>query len=368
MTEPPTLYATVKVEGQDVTDLAVRIEVDERDTHADSAHVVLGDGSLVLCDVVHEGQKVEIDLGRSDEHAVVFRGIVTSVTSHFPVVGSPVVELFAQDSLIALAFRPRTKRWSNMTVSAIVRQIALANSLVPGTIAPGEDAALPEERPAQQVAETDLAFLGRLARAYDSKVYVDHSTPVDSLNFVANQTLQEAAPIPQTLEFNSTLVEFRCSFDAWAADPEEALVTTDPATGDMIEVEEVLFQPDDATWVPDPTRIARLGDAATRVAALIASSAGTRARLRDIWRTPPRAAGAPSRGSGDRAGVHGDRLRRRGQTGRGRATGSIWLQPRKRVEVIGYGGRWSGVWYLARVRHTFDFVTRNYVTSFVCVR
>jgi hypothetical protein len=46
----------------------------------------------------------------------------------------------------------------------------------------------------------------------------------------------------------------------------------------------------------------------------------------------------------------------------------VWLRPRKRVEVIGYGGRWSGVWYLARVRHELDIQRRRYVSSFVGVR
>jgi len=366
MTET-TLFASVKIEGQELVDYVVRIVVDESDTRADVARVTLADGNLVLCDVIHEGQKVEIDMGRSDEHALVFRGVTTSVTATFPRVGSPFVELVAQDSLILLAMKPQTKRWV-ANVSSIARQIALANSLVAGTIAPGEDAAFTEDHPAQQVAETDLAFLQRLARAYDSKLYVDHSNPVDSLNLVSNQSLLDATPLQQTLVFNSTLQDFRVGFDAWAADPEEHVVTTDPDSGDRVTVDETLFRPDDITWTPDATRIARLGDGAARVTALVGASAGARARMRDVQRVPPRLVGAPPRAASEHGRAHGDRLRHRGHTGRGRASGSIWLQPRARVQVQGYGGRWSGTWYLTRVRHELDLVLRTYACSFVCTR
>ena len=360
--------ASVKVEDQELVDYVVRVQLEESDSRADVVRVTFADGNLVMCDVLHEGQKVEIDMGRSDEHALVFRGVATSVTATFPRVGSPFVELVAQDSLILLALRPQTKRWGGTNVSSIVRRIALANSLVAGSISPGDDTAFPEERPAQQVAETDLAFLQRLARAYDSKLFVDHSGPVDSLNMVSTQSLLDADPLQQTLIFNSTLVDFRVGFDAWAADPEEHLVTTDPDSGDRVTVDETLFRPDDITWTPDPTRIAQMGDGAARVTALVGASAGARAQMRNYQRVPPRLAGAAARPASEHGRVHGDRLRHRGHTGRGRASGSIWIRPRARVQVLGYGGRWSGTWYLSRVRHELDLVLRTYACSFVCTR
>ncbi len=106
MTET-TLFASVKVEGQELVDYVVRVQLEESDSRADVVRVTFADGNLVMCDVLHEGQKIEIDMGRSDEHALVFRGVATSVTATFPRVGSPFVELVAQDSLILLALRPR---------------------------------------------------------------------------------------------------------------------------------------------------------------------------------------------------------------------------------------------------------------------
>jgi hypothetical protein len=366
MTDPSTPYCAVKVEGEDLTDFAVSVTVDESDTCADGARVLFGDSYIVLCDVLHEGLTLEIELGTAGEHAVVFRGPVTSVAAHFPTAGSPSVEVRAHDSLIGLSLRAHTKRWGNATVSSVVRQIALDNQMVPGTISPDDDALAPEERPAQQVAETDLAFLERLARDADAKLYVDHSSAVDSLNLVSNRSLLEADPLSGSLQFNGTLYDFRASFDAWAAGPEASLVSTDPRSGDRVAISATFL--DAPTWTPDSRHLARLGDGADRVTSLLARSSAKRNRRTDWWRRAPRLAGAPARPASEHARVHVDRLRHRGEVCRGRTGGNVWLRPRKRVEVIGYGGRWSGVWYLARVRHELDIQRRRYVSSFVGVR
>ena len=63
MTET-TLFASVKVEGQELVDYVVRIQLEENDTRADVVRITFADGNLVMCDVLHEGQKVEVDMGR----------------------------------------------------------------------------------------------------------------------------------------------------------------------------------------------------------------------------------------------------------------------------------------------------------------
>jgi phage protein D len=368
MTAAPAPFCAVRVEGEDLTDLAVRVQVEEGDRRADSARLLFGDSMLVLCDVLREGLGVEVELGREDEHAIVFRGVATSVTTAVPQVGSPTLEVVAHDRLILLSMEPRTRRWANTSVSAIVRSVALEHGLVPGRIEPGEDAAFPVDRPAQQVAETDLAFLQRLAADHDAALYVDHAGPVDQLCLVSTAALEAAEPIEQSLVFNATLAEFRASFDAWAADPSERLVTTELSDGERVVVERDLLLPEDSTWEPDAARLARLGAGADRVGRLATRSAATRDRITDFWRRPPAVAGAPARPRGTESGSHGDRRRRRGQTCSGRAGGSIWLRPRARVRIEGYGGRFSGVWTLARVRHDVELALRRYTTSFTCVR
>jgi phage protein D len=362
------VFCVVTVEGEDVTDLVRHLELEENDSLADMARLTLGDDDLVLSDVLHEGLAVEVDLGTPQEHAVVFRGVVTGIVADFLSRGGPTVELTVADGLIGLSLRPRTKRWFNTPVSGIVREIALSNSLLPGRIEPADDRVVTDAAPEQQVEETDLAFLHRLADTFDSKVFVEQTGPTDSLSFVATRVLLEAEPVPQRLVFNANLADFRAAFDAFATAPETHLVSTDPKTGATVELGERLVGPIEPSWIPDSARIARLGEAAGRVSSILARGATKRARVADFWRLPPRVAGVPARDAADRSLALGDRARRLGQSARGRAEGSIWLQPRARVQVHGVGGRWSGPWYLARVRHELDLTTRAYTTSFACVR
>ncbi|MGH8066022.1 MAG: phage late control D family protein [Candidatus Entotheonellia bacterium] len=362
------LFLSAKIEGEEVNDLLEQVDVEENDSRADLATLTFGDSHLILSDILHEGLSVEVDLGRTDTHALIFRGMITGIRAHFPSRGQSRVEVQAVDSLIHLGFKPRTRSWWNTTVSQMVRDIALANGFLPGDIAPEEDAMVEETRPRQQVEETDLAFLHRLAQAYDCKLYVEHGKGPDTLNFVATKKLLEAEPIEQTLTFNANLEEFSVAFDAFATAAVGRLVTTDPLTGGRVEISEDLVGPAEAQWVPDPERMARLGEGAARLSSLLARAAAKRVRLGDFWRLPSRDAGAPSRPASDRSGISGDQARRLGQTGRGRAAGSIWLRPRRRVNVEGYGGRWSGDWYLARVRHELDLRRRLYVSAFICTR
>jgi phage protein D len=362
------VFFSVKVEGEEVGDLLDRLEVEESDSRADLATLVLGDSYLVLADLLHEGLTVEIDLGWSDAHALIFRGPVTGVRASYPARGKATVEVQATDSLILLGFKPNTKRWWNTTISQVVRDVAVANGLQQGRVTVAQDPTLDEKRPRQQVEETDLAFLHRLARDYDCKVFVEARDSGDALNFISTRTLLQADPIEEQLAFNANVEEFSAAFDAFATAAAERLVTTDPQTGDRDEVSTTLATAEDAQWAPAADRIARTGAAADRLAALAAKGAAKRARLLDFWRLPPRDAGAAARPSSDSAGALGDQARRLGQAARGRARGSVWLRPRRRVNVVGYGGRWSGAWYLARVRHEIDLGRRSYLSSFLCTR
>jgi phage protein D len=362
-------FASITIEGEDVTDLLSFVSVEENDSQADMATLIFDDSSLTLADVLHEGLQVEIDLGRQEAHALIFRGPITGIRALFPERGPARVEVQAIDSLIQLGFKPVTRRWANTSVSQIVREVTLAGGLVPGTIEVGADAQADEARPFQQIEETGLAFLHRLAMDYDCKLFVEHAEGgVDTLHFVSTQSLLDKEPIEDKLAFNDNVIELGVAFDAFATRPEERLVTTDPSSGERVEISEKLVQPSEAQWVPDAARIARAGDGAARLTALVAKGAAKRARITDFWRLPPRSAGLASRTAADRGRALGDRARRLGQVGTGRAMGSIWLRPRRRVQIEGYGGRWSGPWYMARVRHEHDRVGRSYVSSFVCTR
>lgn len=362
------IFVSVKVEGEEVSDLLESMDVEESDSMADLAKLTFGNSNLVLSDILHEGLSVEIDLGYRDAHSLIFRGIIIGVMAHYPSRGQPLIEVQVADSLIRLSFEARTSRWWNTTVSQIIRDIALANEFIPGDIELKGDSVIEEMRPLQQVEETDLAFLNRLAREYDCKLYVEHSEGSDRLSFVSTDKLLGANPIEETLIFNANMEEFTAFVDSFATAPEIKVVSTDLLSGEPIEIFEDLVEPSEGQWEPDLEIITRLGDASERISNLLVKAASKKARLRDFWRSSPRHTGVPSRSSSDHSQTFGDSARRLGQTGRGKTAGSIWLRPRRRVIIEGYGGRWSGEWYLAQVRHHLDITRRNYVSSFVCTR
>ena len=105
----PNAFLSVKVEGQEVGDLIETAEVEENDMQSDLATLTFVDTNLVLSDVLHEGLSVEVDLGWSDAHALVFRGIITSIRGYFPSRGTPKVEIEAADNLIKLSMEHNTK-------------------------------------------------------------------------------------------------------------------------------------------------------------------------------------------------------------------------------------------------------------------
>lgn len=350
-----------------MSDLLTEIKVEESDTQADLATLSFTDSELVLQDILQEGLSIQIDMGRAEAHALLFRGVITHVRPGLASEGQPKLEVEAMNSLIKLALRPRTRTWQNTTVSQIVRDIAQSNQLRPGRIEPEDDAEISERQPRHQQEETDLAFLFRLAQDYGSRLYIGYEDVADTLNFVATSKLLEDAPLNQPLVFNDNLEDFSASADSFAADAAPALAITDPTTGEPDSVETAAASAEER-HTPDADRIARLTEGGARVAQLVAQTAASRERPEEVRQSPARLLGNPSRPASDRSGTYGDRTRNLGQRAEGRTTGNIWLQPRRRVRIEGYGGRWSGVWYVAEVEHQLDIAQRRYTTSFTCTR
>jgi phage protein D len=358
-------FVSVKVDDEELGDQLRYLELEESDTLADTVRLTFGDDYMVLADVLIESQTVEIDLGTRKSHSIVFRGPITSVRGDYPSGGLSTVELEAADGLIGLSLQPKTHCWKS-DVAQIVNDIATAHQLSAGKV--DAPASTGDPVPQHQVEETDLAFLYRLAADLDCKLFIDHTGARDSLNFVRTQSLLDDEASEVRLVFDVSLESFAPRFDAFATRPEDALVTTDPKSAATVTLREKHTDGTEGMWRPDANRIARLGAGAARVGTLAAKSAGKRGSVTSSWRRPPRAAGAASRPATDRAGVLGDSARRLGQTGHGRTAGNVAIRPRCRLELEGYGGRWSGTWYAARVRHVIDVERRSFLTSFICTR
>jgi phage protein D len=362
-----SIFYEVKIEDEVVSDFLDTIEVQESDSRANMATLTFGDSNLILSEILHEGLSVEIDLGRSDAHAVIFRGLISGVRATFPRQGQPQTIVTAMERAIELNFQSRTRTWGNTTINQIIAAIAAdgGNDLRPGTIEASEDEEVEETFPRQQVEQTDLAFLYSLAREYDSRLYIEHTDSGDTLNFVSTQTLLDADPVEEMLTFHGNLLSFSVSGDSEAGALQQQMVTSDPLSGESIEISEDPVT-GELEWEASPELLARLGENAERLLPLIAKSA--RKLRQDYLRQLPRQVGVPSRPASRRATTLGDRARRLGLRGEGQAQGSIWLRPYRRVQIGGCSNRWSGEWYLAEVTHQVDIRRRSYVSSFTCTR
>lgn len=340
------LYYCLEVEGENLSDLIAGFRIEESDSQAGLATLTLRDSNLVLSNLLQEGLQVEIELGRREAHAPLFRGTIAGIRPSFPSRGEPQVEVEVMDSLIRLGLRPQTRLWQNKTISQIVRAIAEAHSFRPDEIELEEDKdiTIQEERPLLQVEETDLAFLFRLARDYDCKLYIDHQISGDRLNFISTSSILQSDPIETPLVFNDNLEEFSVTLDVFStgASPIE-LITTELLSGNRLPQEEEGAPSTSAAeattestserqlvatssaWIADLERIARAGEGAERLSRMRVQFTARHPRVAAAWPVSPRLAGAPSRFSSDRSGTYSDSSRRLGQTAQGRAAGSIGL-------------------------------------------
>jgi hypothetical protein len=67
---------------------------------------------------------VEVDLGTTDDHAVVFRGRIHQADADFPQEGVPSLTLHAHDRAMQMGLRPRNRVWQGVRLDQIVRTVS----------------------------------------------------------------------------------------------------------------------------------------------------------------------------------------------------------------------------------------------------
>jgi Phage tail baseplate hub (GPD) len=365
-----TIFFNVKINGADVSDLLDNLNINQSDSGANLAHLTFVDSNLVLSETFKEGLSVEIDLGYTDAHAILFRGFITGLQANFPSRGEPQVTIDAAESMIKLRLLRKSRPpWQNKKISQIVAEIAKDNHLKPGKIEPIPDVSIEENRPLQQHGQTDLEFLLKLANQYAAKLYIECGKDGDTLNFVSTKRLLEEDPVEEILAFNANLENFSVSVETAKIFARSREVTTDSQTGERIEITKNLVNVKDAQYELNLGVLTQAGLGIDRISELAQTGATDRAAF---YQMEARSIGAPSRPGSDRsnqASIPSDLTSRLGQRGSGQARGSIWLRPYRRVQIDGCGGRWSGNnWYLVSVQHQLDIRQRNYTCSFNCTR
>ncbi|MDF2631245.1 MAG: Phage late control protein [Symbiobacteriaceae bacterium] len=365
-----TPYIKLTVEGIDITNRLLAVELDEDEWRADAFAFSLHDTDPIYIDAIHEGMSVEVEMGHPDDHPIVFRGLIWRIEAEFRRGRGPVVTFHAMDAISRLGSAPKTQRHWGLPIAVVVAKLAAACGALPGEIRVPGDTAAPLDLPVQQSGETDQAFLFRMAERYGCRAFVEHAGPVDKLHFLPVADLVARQPLNLDITFPSTINRFAPSFDATHTEKGRRLITADRSTGEALDALEGKPRNDPAAqWLPHPDTLDHVGEEDRPIVSqLLAKGAAHMLNPMQRWPEPRDVKGAASRLSGDAPPVYVDQSRWQGMLAWAEGPGCHLMRPRFNIIVEGVGGRFSGPWYMTRVIHQMDVRERDYTIRFACRR
>jgi phage protein D len=367
-------FYQVTLEGHDITPWVGSVTVVEDDRQADSVTVTIPDPRLIYADALFEGSLVEVDMGYAERnaHAVLIRAVVTKIDVQYPEGGVPTVTLKGEDKSIEMGLVERKRRWRDLRVTDIVREIARPYGFakVQAELTPDP---LIRAKPIHQDGKTDLAFLQDLAKTYHAKCFVElDERNAEILYFIPERrvvTLRR--PDMLVLHFrmgvDSNLISFSPSFDSSYIDRLREASDIDQSGG-VVETQE---RPPAETvvWDLDPVLMAQASPEDNRT-------------IRDLHTKGTQRKGAFQQQLAARKVVLGivvpdqseleatnDSLeaRRLGMSATGTTFGNIWLRAKSNVQIEIPSQRWRGAWYVSNVTHKIDS-SGSFKTDFNAVR
>ncbi len=358
--------------SHDLTGLTI-----EEDEHKpDQLTVDLSDPYKVLSHALQEGMEVEVDLGYSDDHCIIFRGRIYKVDSDFPQDGLPTIKFSAYDKSMRMGLRKRNRPWTDMALSEIVETIAEEYFDNDVSVDLRGDPQFSGNGIRQQ-DETDLAFLLRLARQYGAEMFVVTDEDTDILHFQSQYSIMKADP-----EF--TLYHGRCgvsghliSFQAgsnitdiqlprvFSGIEYESGERTEATTAEIEEIgdaEDPFFDDNLSSFSKkEPERAAQLES-------LLAEAQAIPDELREELGGEERqpTPGFASQEELDTRAQNQFSTSIHGMRGSGTTPGNQRIRAQANIRIADVGGRFSGIWYLSQVRHIIS--NQGYLTEIQCQR
>ena len=296
----------------------------------------------------------------------------------FPETGVPTLSIQAYDGSMAMGLKERNRAFRDMTLSAIVSQVAgappyrfagVAVDVLGDPNFPGNGI--------RQREETDLAFLLRLATEYGCAMAAVPGDAGEELEFRAERSLVDGDP-EVTLYYGrcdveNRLLSFTPSSDVGRIQLPRVLAGMEYETGTPISAAPA--DDDDVSELEDPfldenlaAFAARHPARAPRLEMLAGAAQASRQALELELGTVVREVVPTFTTPGDLA----ERLRnqfstqRLGMEASGVAPGNYRLRAQRTVGVLDVGGHFSGKWFLTQVRHTIN--SRGFRTEFECRR
>ncbi len=349
--------------------------IEQREGQADLLTVEMNDPFKVFGHAVQEGMDVEVQLGTSEDHAVVFRGRVYKVDGTFPEDGTPTIKIQAYDGRMRMGLQPRNRVFADMALSDIVNQVASVYFTDVDVDLLG-DPSFPDNGIRQQ-EETDLAFLLRLAATYGCVVYVTAGDSDDTFHFVSQYSVMTATPAVQVYYGRggvpNRLLSFQSGVDASQIELPRVLSGIDYDTGEATEMTTTelldVGAPSDEFFDENLTAFQKSQpDKAAKLTALLGAASAAQAVLRADLGTSVREGEPAFTSEAQQSDVAQNQFSTslQGMRASGTTLGIKELVAQTSIDIEDVGGRFSGTWFLSQVRHIVD--SKAYRSEFECRR
>jgi phage protein D len=359
----------------DASDDISSLNIDQQEGMSDCLTAELADPFKVLSHAIQEGMDIEVELGTDDDHAVVFRGRIYKVEGAFPTEQTPTIRLKAYDSSKRMGLRERSRVWSDMALSDIVQTIAsvyfidIDVELMGDPKFPGNGL--------RQHEKTDFEFLTELAKSYGCVMYVSAGDSTDTFHFVAQYTAMTMDPTVTVYygrsDVTNRLLKFESSADASKIELPRVLSGIDYDTGKATELVTTDLQdaadPDDEFFDENLSALTEAQpDKVSQLASLISSARTAQAALLADLGTSVRAATTTFVTEDQQSAIAQNQFTTslHGMRAYGSTVGIRQLTAQTNIQIGDVGGRFSGVWFLSRVRHILD--EQGYRSEFECRR
>jgi phage protein D len=371
------VYVDAAGAGYDLSPDLTSLTVEEASGKADQLTLHMSDPFKVYSHALQKGMEVEVDLGRVDDHSVVFRGMICKVEGDFPKDGVSTLRLLAYDRSAQMGLRKRNRAWTDVSLTDIVNLI-------------GKEYFLPQDihvtlkgepkfsgNGIRQQDETDLCFLLRLAAKYGCEMFAFAGEHADQLHFEAQHHIMTQTP-EVTLYHGrcgvpNRLISFHATSDVSQIQLPRVLSGITYEKGERLEIRTADIQPvreTDASFFDENLAelFKREPVKARQLQGLLGAAGSVEQGLREKLGSVAREA-TPGFATPEALRVRAENqfsTSIHGMRGSGTAAGNHRLHAQAAVRLADIGGGFSKTWYLSQVRHILD--SQGYRTEFECQR
>ncbi len=336
-------FLKVTLQDTDISSRVRSVEVEDNDRLMDRAVLRLDlptgpDTETTGGNMPRENQRVLVELGWADEHAVVFEGLVGRAGSETRGGQGEAGTITAFDYSSKMKNLCRVSEDHVGKLKEILTRVVERNAVQIGEIKPNPDRQYTAEAPLRQTQVYDWDFIQDVALQEGARAFVEYNGDPETdgaskFYWVSEEDLLHGDP-QQALHYCPgfhQVVEFNYRRIASGAAVQQTATTTDPATGDPV------------TTPPPPTRPPETTPSP------ITGSEGTPDQQRPVADVRGRASATDAASQTVRA----DPTRILGYFGEGRAVGTVHLRAKGKVSILGIAAWAEGDWYVRKVTHVF---------------